>query len=173
MRLSLSINGHSQYTASVRGAGYLNAHLNMRNRPKDDDYSRTVRLGGHETAETETVGMTWPERDLKVGDVFELTILADDGFSEPPAKVKRSSEAPSNLFSNAELAKEVLDMVREFDSRLMQLASKSERIEPPDEHRKVERAIGAIVYVLGEELLYPIYRGHKHLIPDEMKGELL
>ena len=94
-------------------------------------------------------------------------------MSDRPAEVKKSSEAPTNLFSNAELAKEAFDMVRDFDSRLMQLISKSERSEPADEHRKVELAIGGIVYELGDHLLYPIFRRHKHLIPEEMKGELL
>ena len=117
--------------------------------------------------------MTWPARDLKVGDVVELTILPDHGFSDPPAEVKKSSEAPNNLFSNAELAKEVFDTVRDFDSRLMQLLSKSERSEPPEEHRRVRLEIGAVLYELGEHLLYPIFRRHKHLIPEEMKAELL
>ena|SRR5690242_7767706 len=116
MRLSLSVNGKSQYTASVRGAGYLNAHLNMQNRPKDSDYSRNIRIVGTETAETETVRMAWPTWDLDVGDVVELTVLPDDGFSDEPAELKNSSEAPNNLFSNAELATEVFNTVRGFDS---------------------------------------------------------
>jgi len=112
-------------------------------------------------------------QDLKVGDVVEITVLADDGFNDQPAEIKKSSEDTNNLFSNAELAKEVFDTVQDFDSRLMQLISKSERIEPPDEHHKVKREIGAVLYELGEHLLYPIFRRHKNLIPEEMKGELL
>jgi len=117
--------------------------------------------------------MAWPTRDLNVGDAVELTVLPDDGFSDEPAELKKSSEAPNNLFSNAELAKEVFDTVRGFDSQLMQLLSKSERIESSEEHRKVKLAIGAVLYELGEHLLYPIFRRHKNLIPEEMKGELL
>ena len=94
-------------------------------------------------------------------------------MSDRPAEVKKSSEAPTNLFSNAELAKEVFDTVRDFDSRLMQLLSKSERSEPAEEHRRVKLAVGAVLYELGEHLLYPIFRRHRHLIPEEMKGELL
>jgi hypothetical protein len=55
----------------------------------------------------------------------------------------------------------------------MQLLSKSERFEPSEEHHKVSLAIGAVVYELGEHLLYPIFRRHKNLMPEEMKGELL
>jgi hypothetical protein len=151
----------------------LNAHLNMQNRPKDSDYSRNVRVVGTETAETETVRMGWPVQDLKVGDVVELTVLPDNGSSDHPAEIIKSSEVPNNLFSNPEFAKQVFDTVRDFDSRLMQLLSKSEHIEPPEEHHKVKLAIGAVVYELGEHLLYPIFRRHKALIPEEMKGELL
>jgi len=173
MRFSLSVNGHPRYTASVNGAGYLSAHLNMQSRPKENDYSRSVRVDGTETEETETVRMKWPAQPLNIGDVVEIKILPDDGVSDRPAEVKKSSEAPTNLFFNAELAKEVFDTVRDFDSRLMQLLSKSERSEPADEHRKVELAVGAVLYELGEHLLYPIFRRQKHLIPEEMKGELL
>jgi hypothetical protein len=173
MRLSLSVNGHTHYTASVNGAGYLSAHLNMQSRPKENAYSRSVRVNGTETKDTETVRMKWPAQALNVGDVVELKILEDDGGADPPAEVKTSSEAPNNLFSNAEFAKEVFDTVRGFDSQLMQLISKSERIESPEEHRKVTLAIGAVLYELGEHLLYPIFRRHKNLIPEEMKGELL
>ena len=173
MRLSLSVNGHSHYIASVKDAGYLNAHLNMQTRPKENDNSRIVRVDGTETGETETVRMHWPMLPLKVGDVVALEILPDNGVSDQPAEVTKSSEAPNNLFSNAELAKEVFDAVREFDSRLMQFLSKSEQAEPADEHRKVKLAVGAVLYELGEHLLFPIFRRHKHLIPEEMKGELL
>jgi len=173
MRLSLSVNGHPRYTASVNGAGYLRAHLNMHNRPKENNYFHSVHVDGTETKETETVRMKWPAQPLKVGDVVEIKILKDDGATDPPAEVKTSSEAPNNLFSNAELAKEVFDTVRGFDAQLMQLLSKSERIESAEEHRKVTLAIGAVLYELGERLLYPIFRRHKSLIPEEMKGELL
>jgi hypothetical protein len=34
-------------------------------------------------------------------------------------------------------------------------------------------AVGRVVWELGDSLLYPIYRRHKELVPDELKGELL
>ena len=50
-------------------------------------------------------------------------------------EVCRSSESPSNLFSNTELAKELLQIVSGSDARLIKLLSKSEKTEPADEHK--------------------------------------
>jgi len=64
-----------------------------------------------ETGETETVRMKWPAQPLHVGDVFEIKILSNDRVSD---RGQKSSDAPNNLFSNAELAKEVFDTVQEI-----------------------------------------------------------
>jgi hypothetical protein len=172
MRLSLSVNGTSRYIASLPRPGYLNAHLNMRDRPKEDDRSADVHIVGTDTAETETVGLEWAEIELKVGDIVQLEILPE-GEGDPPSEVRRSSESPYNLLTSAKLAKEVLDIVSKFDTRLMKLLSKSEKIEPPDEYKKFRRAVGGILWELAVHLLYPVYRRHKELIPDQMKGEIL
>src|SRR6266850_1623718 len=172
MRLSLSVNGSSRFVASLPGPGYLNAHLNMHNRPKENDRSTQVQLVATDTAETETVHLEWPEVQLKVGDLVQLEILPD-GEGDPPSEVRRSSEAPSNLLTNTKLAKELLDIVLKFEARLMKLLSQSEKAEPADEHKKFKWAVGAILWELGVHLLYPVYRRHKDLIPDDLKGELL
>ena len=39
--------------AAVNGPGYLSAHLNLCERPKDNDYSKTVRVVGTQMLETE------------------------------------------------------------------------------------------------------------------------
>jgi hypothetical protein len=172
MRLSLTLNGSPRVIAAVSGPGYLSAHLNLCDRPKDNENSKSVRIAGTQTLETETVRFHWPEFELHVGDTVELRLL-NDGEGDPPSAVRRSSESPHHLFSNAELAKEMFQMVTEFNSRLMQLLSQSEQREPSEEHRKIERAVGAVLYEHGAHLLYPIFRRHKELIPDELKGELL
>ena len=172
MRLSLSVNGRSRFVASLPGPGYLSAHLNMHNRPKENDRSTQVRIVGTDTADTETVRLAWPEVQLEVGDVVQLEILPD-GEGDPPSEVRRSSEAPSNLLTNTKLAKELLDIVSKFEARLMKLLSQSEKAEPADEHKKFKWAVGAILWELGVHLLYPVYRRHKDLIPDDLKGELL
>jgi len=144
----------------------------MRNRPKENDRSTQVRIVGTDTADTETVRLAWPEVQLEVGDVVQLEILPD-GEGDPPSEVRRSSEAPSNLLTNTKLAKELLDIVSKFEARLMKLLSQSEKAEPADEHKKFKWAVGAILWELGVHLLYPVYRRHKDLIPDDLKGELL
>jgi hypothetical protein len=172
MRLSLSVNGAHPIIASVSGPGFLGAHLNIHDRPKEDDHSIKVQMSGHQTAETETISMSWPTADLNVGDVVELRILPE-GEGDVPAKMRKSSEAPSNLFSNTELAKEMLQVVSDFENRLGELLSKSEKVEPPDEHKKFGKALVGVAYAIGELLLSPVYRRHKELIPEKLKGELL
>ena len=172
MRLSLSVNGAHPVVASVSGPGFLSAHLNIHDRPKEDDHSIKVRISGNQTAETETISMSWPTSDLNVGDVVELRILPD-GEGDAPSEVRRSSESPSNLFSNADLAKELVQIVYDFEDRLGELLSKSEKVEPPDENKNFGKAVVGVAYEIGELLLSPVYRRHKELIPDKLKGELL
>jgi hypothetical protein len=172
MRLSLSLNGSQKYIASQPGPGYLNAHLNLHNRQKECDDPDEVRIVGTVTEETETIHLKWPTLELAPGDVVELQVLPD-GAGDPPVETRRSSESPSNLLCNVELAKELLALVSDFEGRLMKLLPKAEETESPTEYKKFSHAVGAIVYELGEYLLYPIYRRHKQLMPEELKGELL
>jgi hypothetical protein len=107
-----------------------------------------------------------------VGDVAELSLL-NEGAGDPPSTVRRSSESPQNLFSHPELASEVLLVVTDFESRLMQMLDKSKAIESAEEHKRFALAVGHVAAQLGENLLSPIYRRHKELVPDGLKGELL
>jgi hypothetical protein len=172
MRLSLNVNGRPRVIAAVNGPGYLSAHLNLHERPKDNDYSKSVRVAGTQTLETETVRFDWPKVDLHHGDIVELRLL-DDGEGDAPSAVRRSSESPVTLFSHPELASELLSLVSEFEAHLMQLVDKSEKTESADEHKGFTNAVGHVLTELGDRFLYPIYRRHKELVPDELKGELL
>jgi hypothetical protein len=172
MRLSLSVNGAAPMVASLPGSGYLSAHLNMSNCPKDSDFSKHVRVVGIETREKETAYLKWPTLDLNTGDVVQVKILPD-GEGDTPSEIRRSSEAPSNLFTDINLAKEVLLAVSDFEQRFEQLSEKSEKIEPAYEHKKFRAAWATVAVQLGQSLLYPIYRRHKELIPEEFKGERL
>ena len=173
MRISLSINGNPQYTASLAGAGYLNAHLNLHNRPKENDLSAVVRMHATDTSQqTENVTMHWPAIPLHAGDVVELRLMPP-GEGDPPSQTRRTSEDPRNLFARAENAAELIKIVSEFEARLMDLVSRFEQTEPPDEFAKFQRAVGSVVWELAVAFLYPVYRRHQHLMPDEMKGELL
>lgn len=172
MRLSISVNGSAPITASLAGPGYLNTHLTMVDRPKENDHGRTVRAVGIETKETETIYMKWPQLDLQIGDIVEVRILPE-GEGDAPKERKTSSEAPFNLLSSIDLAKKVIQAVSGFEKNLMQLLEKAKETEPVEEAKRFERACGSVAFELGQNLLYPIYRRHKELIPEDLKGELL
>jgi len=166
------MNGTIRTTASLKGAGYLSAHLHMRDRPREGDRSGTVFIRASRIDETETTSMTWPEIDLTTGDVVRLELLPE-GEGDEPAKVRKSSEADPNLLTGGDLAKEPFEAVSKFDKSLLGLLEKSKNSEPPDEHRKLQLAVGAVLAEVGQQLLYPVFRRHRELIPDELKGELL
>ena len=149
--------------------GYLSAHLNLSDRPQDNECQKTVRIAGIETGDTDTVHLKWPSVDLKIGDVVALQFLPD-GEGNEPSETRRTSESPDNLFSISELAKELLQAVSEFEGRLREIAEKSKKLEPPDEQKKFNRAWGTVIWELGQNLLYPVYRRHKELIPEELKN---
>jgi hypothetical protein len=58
----------------------------------------------------------------------------------------------------------LLRLVADFEKRLLELLNKAEQEEAPDEHQKINNAVGHVVVALGDYLLYPIYRRHKELI---------
>ena len=122
--------------------------------------------------ETETIHWKWPSIELRVGDVVELRVLPDGEGSEP-SEVRKSSESQYNLFSNLELAKELLQAVSQFEKKLMKLSEKSKKLEPAEEHKNFIIASGRVVWELGQDLLHPVYRRHKELIPEALKWELL
>lgn len=154
MRISLSINGNPQYTTSLSGAGYLSAHLNVRNRPKENRLSAVVQLDATDTSQkTENVRMDWPSIPLHAGDVVELKLLPP-GEGDPPSETRRTSEDPRNLFAHAENAAELVKVVSDFESTLMDLVSRFEQTEPPDEFVKIRRAVGSVVWELGAAFLY-------------------
>jgi hypothetical protein len=172
MRLSLAVNGTMRSIASLQGPGFLNAHINLSDRPRENERSNTVRILGSHTAEMETTSMKWPTVELRIGDVAEIRILPE-GDGDNPSEARKSSEAPSNLFSDGGLAKELVSIVSDFDKRLLEFLAKSEKAESPEEFQKIKHAIGAVIYEVGDRLLYPVFRRHKELVPDEHKGELL
>jgi hypothetical protein len=171
MRLSMAVNRGNPIVATISGPGYLSAHLNMSDRPKDNENKKTVVLVGMETRETETVQLKWPSIELKIGDVVELRIL-QEGDGDEPAEIRRSSESPDNLFSTSEMASELVRAVSEFEERLGKLLEKSRQLESVDEQKKFARAWGNVVWELGQNLLSPVYRRHKELIPEALKNEL-
>jgi hypothetical protein len=144
----------------------------MHERPKANDHTKSIRIAGVRTLETETLHLDWPRLELAIGDAVELRLL-DDGEGDAPGEVHKSSESPTNLFSSADLANELLHLVSEFESRLMELVDKAEKTEPAEEHKKLTQAVGYVFHEHGKRLLYPVYRRHKELTPEDLKGEPL
>jgi hypothetical protein len=143
-----------------------------------------------EAHETESVHLEWPVVALKEGDAVTLRLLAD-GPSTQPAKTSRTSDHPANLFSDPSLAAQVLDACKEanlfsdpslaaqvldackeFESRLGVILERSRALEPPEDDAKFLRAVGYLASELGDRLLYPIYRKHSALVPEDLRGDI-
>jgi len=158
VQIAAKLNGTAKYVAQISGAGFLSAHLNLANRPKESRASSVFRVEGFDTnSPTETVSVKWPELSLAIGDVVQLQLL-DEGPADPPVIRKSTKESASNLFSDASLAKDLLSLVGDFERRLFELMEKSGATEPAEEHQKFKRAVGHAIVDLGEHLLSPVYR---------------
>ena len=125
---------------------------------------------GMEMHESETVRLSWRETNLQIGHTVEFSVLSD-GEGDPPAEAHKSSGIAQQLILQPELARDVVSLVSTFDAQLMQLIKESNDSE--SEHKKFALAVGHAVAELADRLLYPIYRRHRELAPDELKGELL
>lgn len=173
MRIAVTLNGVAMHVVGFNGAGYLNAHLNLANRPKEDQVKRVLRLVGYDTKNpTETVFLNWPEIALDAGDTVQLQVL-DEGPTDTPASSQTSTELPTNLFSDEGLAKELLALCEDFQGKLFAMMRKSETVELPDEHERFKRAIGNVVADIGDHFLRPVWRRHPDLVPDALRGERL
>ena len=117
MRLSLAVNGKTCSVASLQGPGFLSAHINMSDRPKEYERSSKARIHASHTLETETISMDWPTVELQVGDTVEIRILPE-GDGDAPSEMRKRSESPSNLLSDSGLAKELLGLVSDFEKRI-------------------------------------------------------
>lgn len=167
MRIEALLNTESCCTAGIATPGYVSAHLNH----SKTSGTASLTLVAIEAHETESVHLDWPVVALKEGDVVTLRLLAD-GPSTEPAKTSRTSEHPANLFSDPNIAAQVLDACKEFENRLGVILERSKALEPPEDHAKFLRAVGYLASELGDRLLYPIYRKHSALVPEDLRGDI-
>ena len=168
----MAVNGATPIVASVPGPGHLDAWVSMKDRPNAKESGTIAAIRGFGTQEADSLSLKWPVVDLKIGDVVEIRLLPD-GKGDAPNEVRRSSESPYNLLSSAQLAKELVQVVSEFEERISKLLEKSKELETPDEHRKFGLACAHVAWEVGQNFLYPVYRRHRELIPEELKGDLL
>ena len=172
MRIQALLNDQPAGTAGLATGGFVSAHLNTEVRSTEPGVRNVLRLVGIETHPTESVHIDWPVVNVKEGDVVTLKLLPDGPCTEP-AQVMRSSEAPSNLFTNTALASRVLAVCSAFEKQLAGLLAEAVSLEPPTEAAKIQPAHVEIAASLGEHLIYPVYRNHASLIPPGLQGEVL
>lgn len=172
MRIAAFVNGTHLCTAGLSGKGYLGAHLNLALRETEDASERLLRLTGIETRETESTYVDWPSAALKPGDEVTLQLL-ETGETTEPTSVRPGSAAPTNLLSSEQLAADLLSSCSDFEARLHDVLAKAKANESAAEYEKLLRAIGEISAALGETLLYPVYRRHASLVPEQLRGEIL
>ena len=170
MRIEALVNGEHLCTAGLSVSGYLSAHLNVSERPDATTSRRVLRVVGIETNETESVHIEWPVATLVQGDSVTLRLLPD-GETTAPISRQASSEAASNLLCSVTLAQEVLAACERFETELFAILAKVRSDEPAAEHQKFQRSVGHVAADLGERLLYPIYRNHPLLVPEQLRGE--
>ena len=167
MRIEALLNAATCFTAGISTPGYVSAHLNH----SKTTGKASLTLVAIEAHETESVHLEWPAVPLNEGDVVTLRLLPDGAPTEP-AKRTTTSDHPANLFADQSLAKEALDACKEFESRLGAILERSKALEPAEDHAKFLRAFAHMASELGDRLLYPIYRRHSALVPDELRGDI-
>lgn len=175
MKLKISINGKKEIITCIDGYGHLGAHLNIYKHRKETKPS-SVFVSGHDTnEETVTKHYNWAERELKTGDKVEIEILTDSDVeaSDEPDTTYLSSDEKYTLLENANLAKELKSMILDFEKNLFNMLDNVNDCESEDELKKYKRSLGKILMSNAENILYPLYRKHTDLIPDELRGKSL
>ena len=59
MFVSLAVNGTTRSVAALQGPGFLNAHINLSDHPKESERSNTVRIQASQAADTETMSVLY------------------------------------------------------------------------------------------------------------------
>lgn len=170
MRLSLSVNGEQKARASLTATGWLGAHVSL-SRGIDTESNDRVWLNAIDTTdEPNTVHSMWAGAPLAAGDTVQIEVL-EDGESDPPAEVTRTTENPNNLFSDHEQARQLFTAVKACDEILSKVLERAQGSEPEDEFRKLTLAVGSVLVELDRQLLSPTLRRYPDLLPlaEELK----
>jgi len=173
MRLALTVNHGTPVRASLQAKGFLSAHVNLRSESVEGDTAGRAWLHAiNESEEPNSINSTWEAGALSAGDRVEILVLPD-GDADPPTEVQRSSESPSNLFSNVEQARLLLSAVSSCDRELMGILDRARTSEPPDELHKIARAVGGILSDLDRHLISPTLRRHPELADEAKEKKLI
>ena len=105
----------------------------------------------------------WDAVALSVGDKIEIEVL-EDGESDPPNTVSRTSDSPNNLFSDIEQARLLLAAIKVCDKALWEVAERARDVEPKDELHKIVLAVGSVITEIDQQLISPTLRRHPELL---------
>lgn len=166
MLLELAVNDGPRLRASLNGKGMLSAHLNISMETEEKNAATMVLTSLDETEEPNAVHSTWEAGKLSVGDKVEIRLWAV-GEADPPTTVRRTSESPRNLFSDADQARRLLTAINTFDAELMGIMEHARAVEPEEEFDRILRAIGAVVVEVDQRLITPTLRRHPELLEEE------
>jgi hypothetical protein len=172
MRLSLSVNDRPVARPSLESNGWLSAHVNLSQGVEAEEVPNRVWAVAYDRSEEpNSITSTWDGIALAVGDKVEITVLPD-GESDPPSSVSRTTEATTNLFSNVEQARFLLNAVKVCDTELWGVLTRAQEKEPPDELAKIQRAVGEILAEFDRLLISPTLRQHPELLVEAQEKNL-
>jgi hypothetical protein len=164
MRLSLSVNNRDIVRASLRAKGWLGAHVTLSQGIESEEPSKRVWLQATDISEApNAIHSSWEAVPLSVGDRIEIEVLPD-GQSDSPMTITRTSESPSNLFSDVEQARLLLKAIKACDTALTEVADRASDVEGSDEFHKIRSAIGSVLVEIDQQLISPTLRRHPQLL---------
>jgi len=160
MRLLLTVNDLPIARASLLANGWLGAHVSLSRGVESDEPNNRVWLDSMDTSDDpNTKHSMWNAVALNVGDKIEIEFLPD-GESDPPNDISRTSDSPSNLFSDVEQARLLFTAIATCDEALSKVVEQARDAEPEDEFRKIALAIGSVITEIDRQLISPTLRRH-------------
>src|ERR1700694_2999960 len=142
MRVQIAVNDGVPVRASLSSNGWLSVHLNFQTGDQAESSSGSIQAVSIDCSnEPNSVHSVWDIGKLSVGDKAEIRVVAD-GEADPPTEVTRSTQSPSNLFSNVDEARRLLKAISACDKELIAVIEQSQTVEPEDEFKKIATAIG-------------------------------
>ena len=163
MRLSLLVNGQQKARASLTASGWLGAHVSLSQGIESESGDRVWLNAIDISDEPNTTHSMWDGISLALGDKVEIEVLPD-GDSDPPSEVSRTTDNPSNLFSDEEQARQLFASIQACDKALAEVLERAKDVEPEEEFRKLTLAIGSVLVELDRQLMSPTLRRHPALL---------
>ena len=173
MRVQVSVNNSTPVRASLNSKGWLGVHLNLSTNDgaTSSDASFFIHAIDY-SQEPNSVSSRWDLQGLQTGDTAKVEVL-DDGETDSPTKVERSTERSTNLFSNIDRARQLLSAISACDKELNAVLERSQASEPEDEFKKIALAIAGIVVELDRNLIQPTIRRHPELLAEAQEMRLI